>query len=134
LKRVVLLGLVAMAAWCAVALAASPPPKILSARYGWFKPEGAPKGYHAIRIRARDPDGQIVSMRYSLRPSNRGAIADGGCGLGGKKTGDAETWYLPMRKLEPGRYVITALAESSDCATDAPLQTSRERRFRFGVR
>jgi hypothetical protein len=51
-----------------------------------------------------------------------GGHADGACGLGGKRTGEVETWYLPARRLNPGRHRVRVRATSSECAEGGEQQ------------
>ena len=86
----------------------SPPPVIRSVRYGRFRPRGAARAYWALRIRARDPDGQIVAFGVNS------GHADGGCGLQVDENGKWQTLYLPMR-LRRGRHRLRVQVESSSC-------------------
>lgn len=89
--------------------------QIVSVRYGRFRPSGAPRPYTALQIRARDADGQIVSERYmQLGPSGGAAIADGGCGLGGRRSGQLSAFAIPMR-LRPGTYSFQVRVDASTC-------------------
>src|ERR1700727_2349831 len=45
-----------------------PRPLLLSLRYGRFRPSGAPHSYFALRLRARQPRGQILEVRYVELP------------------------------------------------------------------
>ncbi len=89
--------------------------QIVSVRYGRFRPSGAPRPYTALQIRARDADGQIVSERYmQLGPSGGAAIADGGCGLGGRRSGQLSAFAIAMR-LRPGTYSFQVRVDASTC-------------------
>lgn len=74
-------------------------------------------------VKAIDPDGQIVSIGYEIRGLT-GGHADGGCGLGGKSTGDRETWRLPVRRLVPGRHSISITLNSSSCGSADRIEKS----------
>jgi len=90
-------------------------PRVLSLRYGRFRPAGAPHSQTALQIRARDPNGQIVSEDYrQLDPPGGAAYADSGCGLGGKRNGGVETFLIAI-KLRPGRYRFRVSVQSSPC-------------------
>ncbi len=89
--------------------------QIVSVRYGRFRPSGAPRPYTALQIRARDADGQIVSERYmQLGPGGGAAIADGGCGLGGRRSGQLSAFVIAMR-LRPGTYSFQVRVDASTC-------------------
>jgi hypothetical protein len=114
-------------------------PVILSAEYGRTRPPGAERSFYALTVRARDADGQIVGMGYGQvqppgePPGGPAAVADGGCGLGGKRDGELETWRLPVGRLDSGTYRFAITATSSTCDDDPQLQrTTRE--FVFRVR
>lgn len=90
-------------------------PRVLSLRYGRFRAAGASHPYTALQIRARDPNGQIVSEDYQqLDPPGGAAHADSGCGLGGKRNGGVETFTIAI-KLRPGRYRFRVSVQSSPC-------------------
>lgn len=85
------------------------PPQIVRVEYGRFRPDGADRSYMAIRVKARDPNGEIVVME-----AEGIGHADGGCGLGDSRTGRATTWTLPAT-LSPGRHRLRLTVESSSC-------------------
>lgn len=96
--------------------------RILSVDYGRFRPRGADREYRAFRIRAADPDGQIVAMRVEVIGGFSGQ-ADGDCDAAGKGRGDVETWHLPTERLEPGTHQVRVTAESHPCdETNPPLE------------
>jgi hypothetical protein len=90
------------------------PPEILAVSYGRFHPEGADQSTTAIRVRTRDPNGQVIGLGGGTFGSNKGWHADGRCDLGGRRTGRATTWTVPMR-LSPGRHRLSITADSSSC-------------------
>lgn len=101
-------------------------PRVLSVRYGRFRPVGAPRAYTALQITARAADQQIVSVAYQqIDPhgGGGGVIADSPCGLGGKHAGQTETFTLPI-KLRPGRYHFRVTVGSSPCAKAGRPQTA----------
>lgn len=96
--------------------------RILSVDYGRFRPKGAERAYPAFRIRAADPNGQIVAMEVDVRGGFSGH-ADGDCDLAGKESGEVETWHLPTQRLEPGTHQVRVSAESHPCdGTNSPLE------------
>ncbi len=121
MRRIWFVGGVAISAACALPVVAAfsgssgrtssvaRPPSILTVEYGRFRPKGAERSYTALRVRARDPNGQIVAMEGDAI-----GHADGGCNLGGKRRGDIETWTLPTH-LSPGRHRLSISIESSSC-------------------
>jgi len=104
------------------------PPVITAVEYGRFRPKGADRSYTAIRLKGRDPNGQIVSVASDTP----GFIADGGCGLGGKRTGEATTLTLPVR-LSPGRHRLHLTADSSSCDSRNIIESTTST-FRLTVR
>jgi hypothetical protein len=90
------------------------PPQILAVRYGRFSPDGAEQSYTAIRVKTRDPNGQVIGLGGGIVGSNKGWHADGGCDLGGRRIGGATTWTVPMR-LSRGRHRLSITADSSSC-------------------
>jgi hypothetical protein len=112
-----------------VTRSASPPPQILSAVYGLFRLAGAQTSYSALRVRTRDPDGQVVGLSWhQVSPADSpqgGGTADGACGLATKRNGAVGTWYLPMT-LAPGAYQFEFELTSSPCAATGGLQAARQ--------
>jgi hypothetical protein len=90
------------------------PPSIHAVEYGRYRPEGADRAYTALRIAARDPNGQVVALKVVNAKTGGTLWADGGCGLGGKRRGDRTVFTLPLR-LSPGRYDLRVTADSSSC-------------------
>lgn len=90
-------------------------PRIVSVEYGRHQPPGSQWTFYGLKVRAQDPDGQIVSMDVVPVDGGSGSHADGACGLGGKTTGEIETWYLPTGRLEPGTYRYRVTVGSSSC-------------------
>lgn len=104
-------------------------PRVLSVRYGKFRPAGAPRAYTALEIKARIPEGQMIgSVAYQqLDPPGGGgaAIADSACGLGGKRNGQSETFTFPIKR-RPGSHRFRVTVESSPCRKPGrPRSTSR---------
>jgi hypothetical protein len=109
-------------------------PRVLSVNYGTVRPTGATSAYYALRIRASDPDGQIVSWSYrQLGQSGTSAIADGGCGLGGRRNGQVYDSPLPIKKLGAGIHRFRVTVEGSTCTRRAESQ-SASRTFTIHVR
>lgn len=105
-------------------------PIIISVTYGRFQPAGSPRSYFALRLRAREPRGQIVEADYQ-EIDNRG-IADGiggngaaPCGLGGQRNGRVETKFLLLtRRLRAGRHRIRVVVYGGICVKDTFLRSS----------
>ncbi len=96
--------------------------RILSVDYGRFRPKGAERAYRAFRIRAGDPNGQIVAMEVEVIGGSSGH-ADGDCDLAGKESGELETWHMPTERLAPGTHRVRVTAESHPCdGTNPPLE------------
>ncbi len=93
-------------------------PRVLSVDYGRARPLGASGADYALKIRAYDPDGQIVSEQYS-GSGLPGLVADGGCGLGGSRSGQVETFWVPLSKLRPGTYRFHVTVGDSPCSRNA---------------
>jgi hypothetical protein len=109
-------------------------PRVLSVNYAKVRPTGAASGYYALMMRAADPDGQIVSWAYrQLGQSGMSAIADGGCGIGGRRSGQVYDSPLPIKKLAAGIYRFRVTVEDSTCARRAKSQ-SASRTFTIHVR
>lgn len=109
-------------------------PELLSAKYGRFRPQGAPHPYFALKLRVRVPGGQVVELRYCDERSGQCAVADGECGLGGRKNGGVETSYTPvMPRLTRGVHRVHVAVVSSSCnRRNETRQASRT--FRLFVR
>jgi hypothetical protein len=90
------------------------PPNIHAVEYGRYRLEGADRAYTALRVRTRDPNGQVVAVKVENVKTGGFLWADGPCGLGGKRRGDTTTFTLPLR-LSPARYRLRITAESSSC-------------------
>lgn len=96
--------------------------RILSVDYGRFSSKEVERAYRAFRIRAVDPDGQIVAMEVEVIGGFSG-LADGDCDLAGKESGEVETWHLPTERLAPGTHRARVTAESHPCdGTNPPLE------------
>jgi hypothetical protein len=70
-------------------------------------------------ITARDRAGQVIGLQLD------GPIvlmADGMCGLGGRRNGEATRFVLPARRLTVGRYDFTVRLTSSSCSAHARLR------------
>lgn len=102
------------------------PPRILSVAYGRFQPTGASHPYSALRVQMQDPDGQVVGLRWeqvSPKPvMTTIGLADGACGLGGRRNGAVETSYLPM-ELDPGSYRFRFEMVSRACGETDEVET-----------
>jgi len=104
-------------------------PRVLSVRYGRFRPTGAPRAYTALEIKALIPEGQMIgSVAYEqLDPPGGGgaAIAASTCSLGGKRNDQTETFTLPL-KLRPRSHRFRVTLESLPCTKPGrPRSTSR---------
>jgi hypothetical protein len=111
-------------------------PRVLSVTYGRFRPIGAASGYYALSIRASDPDGQIVSWadRQLVESGvSAGGVADGGCGLGGRRNGRVYDSPLPIKRLRASIYRFRITVEGSTCARHARPE-SASRTFTIRVR
>jgi hypothetical protein len=109
---------------------------VLSVAYGKVRPPGATSAYYALSIRASDPDGQIVSWSYRqvVGPAvSVGAVADGSCGLGGRRNGHVYDSELPIKRLRSGTYRFRITVEASTCTRD-PERESASRSFTVHVR
>lgn len=97
-------------------------PRLISLTYGRYRPQGALHSYLALRLTALEPHGQIVGTQFS---ASRGetAIGDGGCGLGGRRSGQVETFYIPF-KLSSGVHEVTVTAVGSTCTSSAKTRTA----------
>jgi hypothetical protein len=107
------------------AVPAGAPPELVAARYDDAVRFGATTRPGLV-LRVRDPDGQVVAI--TLEGRGVGSVADGGCGLGGRRTGAIHLWRLPTERLRSpdGRQTIDVLLESSPCdGGSAPLESSR---------
>lgn len=89
-------------------------PRVLSVRYGLSRPAAELHAYTALVIKARDADGQIVSVAYQQLDAAIAAIADSPCGLGGKRAGQIETFTLPIN-LRSGSHRFLVTVRSSPC-------------------
>lgn len=90
-------------------------PRLLDVRYGNLRAPGADRRRRQVRLRAVDPDGQIVGFGVD------GVHADGLCGLGGRRNGEPVDNYLPL-ELSPGRHRLTIELTSSTCTARPDLQ------------
>jgi hypothetical protein len=109
-------------------------PELLSLKYGRFRPRGAPQPYFALKLTARVPGGQVVELQYCDERSGQCAIADGGCGLGGRKNGGVETFYIPaMPRLAEGVHRVHVTVVASSCNRGNETRQA-SRAFRLVVR
>lgn len=90
------------------------PPNIQAVEYGRYHPEGADRSYTALRVTARDANGQVIALKVVNVGTGGVLYADGGCGLGGRRRGDTTTFTLPVR-LSPARHRLRITADSSSC-------------------
>jgi hypothetical protein len=98
-------------------------PEIVSVQYGLFGASGESPGYHALIVRTRDADGQIIGLDVSQTspPSGTRIIGDGRCGLNGRRNGEIGTTAYPM-ELQPGRYTFVLRMTSSPCGSPGELE------------
>jgi hypothetical protein len=106
-------------------------PRLISLTYGRYRPQGAPHAYLALRLKALVPHGQVVSMQIQTS-GGQTAAADGGCGLGGRRNGQAAVFYTPF-KLSAGSHDVTVTATGSACSSNTATRTAT-RTFRLTVR
>lgn len=106
-----------------------PRPAILSLVYGRFRPLGSPQAYLAFRLRVRQKHGQVVEITY--QEVNKGGIPSGflgdvqsRCGIGGRRSGTIETFYLPVERLRFGVHRIRVVAYGSLCAKNRATRSS----------
>ncbi len=98
-------------------------PRILSVRYGWFRPGVELRPYTVLVVKARDADGQIVYVAYQQLDADGAVIADSACGLGGKRVGHTETFRLPIN-LRPGSHRFRVTVGSSPCGKPGRPQSA----------
>jgi hypothetical protein len=82
-------------------------------------------------ITARDRSGQVIGLTLQGPIT---LMADGRCGLGGRRNRQTSRFVVPARRLVPGRYRFTVRLTSSSCgghntvreaATDVTLSVAR---------
>lgn len=108
-----------------------PAPHLISLTYGRYRPQGAPHAYLALRLRALEPNGQVVATQFETSDGGT-AVGDGGCDLGGRRNGQVAVFYMPF-KLSPGRHEVTVTATGSACSSSTKTRTAT-RTFRVTVR
>jgi hypothetical protein len=109
-------------------------PQLLSLHYGRFRPHGAPRPYLALKLRARILGGQVVQTDFYDRRSGFAAVGDSECGIGGRKNGGVETFFMPvMARSARGAHRVRVTAIASSCNRNR--KTARaSRTFRLFVR
>lgn len=95
-------------------------PRLLGYRY--FPP--VPGHQAAFEVDALDPNAQVVGARLS---GDVEVIADGGCGLGGRKNGDPTHFRVPIRPLPDGERSIVITLTSSTCRLPVRVEKRSER-------
>lgn len=106
-------------------------PRLISLTYGRYRPPGAPHAYIALRLAALEPHGQIVGTQFKISGGHV-AIADGRCGIGGRRNGQVETFYIPFT-LSRGIHEVTVTAAGSACTSSTKARTA-SRTFRITAR
>jgi hypothetical protein len=112
-----------------------PPPKLLSLRYGRFRPQGAPHSYIALRLRVRVRGGQVVETDFHELPSGFKADGLSRCGIGGRKNGGVETFFMPVdssSRLGRGVHRIRVAVRASSCKRNG-AHASSSRTFKVRV-
>lgn len=105
-------------------------PNLISLTYGRYRPQGAPQAYLALRLTALEPHGQIVGTQFET--GGHHVIADGRCGIGGRRSGRVVTFYIPF-KLSSGIHEVTVTAVGSACTSSTQTRTAT-RTFRIRAR
>jgi hypothetical protein len=102
-------------------------PQLLSLRYGRFRPKGAPHAYFALKLRVYERGGQVVETDFHELPSGFNADGSSGCGIGGRKSGRVETFFMPVSPpLAHGSHRVRVTAVGSSCRQGgAPASTTR---------
>jgi hypothetical protein len=75
-------------------------------------------------ITARDGAGQVVGVGLE---GPIATMADGRCGLGGRRNGQSTRFALPSRRLTQGRYEVTVRLTSSSCGAKPVLREATTR-------
>jgi hypothetical protein len=135
---VISLGAAVASAHTAAPRAATAPPQLLALAYGRFQPPGAPQPHPALRLTAREPNGQIIDVAFQeLRnglANGVGGDFDGRCGIGGRRNGDVEISYLPLAQpLSRGTHHLRVVAYGSRCEKNRAV-TSSARTFTVHVK
>jgi hypothetical protein len=99
-----------------------PAPRLISLTYGRYRPQGAPHPYLALRLKVLEPHGQVVGTQFET-PGGQAAVADGGCGIGGRRNGQVEIFYMPF-KLSAGLHEVTVTATGSACTSNKKTSTA----------
>lgn len=106
-------------------------PRLISLTYGRYRPQGASHAYLALRLRALEPHGQVIATQVETS-GGHAVVADGGCDIGGRRSGRVETFYLPL-KLSSGVHEVTVTALGSACTAGMRTRTAT-RMFRIRSR
>ena len=114
------------------------PPQLLSLSYGRFAELGTPAPAPGLRLKARDPHGQVVEIAYQ---EFRKGIANGvggafgeRCGSHRRRNGRLEVSYAPLAQpLSRGTHEIRVVAYGSRC-TRGSRAASSVRTFVIHVR
>lgn len=106
-------------------------PHLISLTYGRYRPGGAPHAYLALRLTALEPHGQVVGAQF-VTSAGHVAIGDGGCGLGGRRNGQIETFYMPL-KLSSGVHKVAVTVVGAACTASTETRTAT-RTFRITAR
>jgi hypothetical protein len=107
-----------------------PHPVALQLTYGRFDLSKSWRSGFALRLQARQPRGQIVEIHYQELNNRDEANGVGGdalsrCGLGGRRNGRIETFWLPLAKaLGPGRHCIRITVYGSLCRDHSRVRSS----------
>jgi hypothetical protein len=120
------------------ARAATPPPRLMALSYGLFQPPGAPQPSPALRLTARQANGQIINIAFQEVRNDVGNGIGGDvsdrCGIPGRRTGGLEISYLPLAEtLTGGTHHIRVVAYGSACRKGSGV-TSSARTFTVRVK
>ncbi len=117
--------------WTAARHAARP--RLLSLEYGRFRPQGAPRAYLALRLRVSERGGQVVETVFHELPSGFNADGLSRCGIGGRKSGRVETFFMPISpRLARGAHDFRVTAIGSSCKRGGAT-SSATRTFKLSV-
>ena len=123
------IGLGAAVASARIAAAAAASPQLMSLAYGRFAELGPGHPAPGLRLKAREPRGQVVEVafqevRKGIANGVGGAIGER-CGSHGRRNGRVDVTYLPLgQSLSRGTHEIRIVAYGSRCAQGSPVASS----------
>jgi hypothetical protein len=132
------IGLGAAVASARTAAPAAASPQLMSLAYGQFAEPGTAHPAPGLRLKDREPRGQVVEvafqeLRKGIANGVGGAIGER-CGSHGRRNGRVDVTYLPLsQSLSRGTHEIRVVAYGSRCAKGSPVASS-VRTFRVHVR